>query len=87
MQSAHKRQPSMSAFHRPSFSDPLRLGRVNGADTGASAAIDAGGGIDHLLAVVADADGADRTFALTGAAADAGVFVDCVCHNVKPPFF
>ena len=50
---------------------------------GASAAVDAGIRVDHVLAV-AFADRADRAVAGADAAVDA-IIIDNVCHNSIPP--
>jgi hypothetical protein len=59
--------------------------RVRRADPGASAAIDAGAGVNDVF-VRAGGDAADRAFRFAGAAADAFI-VDRKSHRGIPPCY
>jgi hypothetical protein len=64
-----------------SHAEKLRVGSVDRANARAGAAFDAQFGIDAVLAVFIDGYCADRAFRFAGAAAEAFIFVDTVCHK------
>ena len=59
----------------------LCLRSVNRAYACACAAVDAKFGVDHVLAVISNADSAYGAFSLAGAATDASIVVNRICHN------
>ena len=61
----------------------LRLGSINGTYACACAAVEAEICVDYVFAVVANSDCAYGTFSLAGAATDANVINDRICHNIN----
>lgn len=68
------------AFFFDGIAVDLRVRSVDRANACAGAAFNAKLGVDAILSVFVDGNSADGAFCFAGAAADAFVFVDAVCH-------